>query len=136
LHPVVPSISMLVPTDLFARPKAPQTWRSIILWWESRRLYYNLIILLIPILHFRWSAFNSWTSRWQVWVFYLVLFQLPANVFYTGGWVVDLILKKVLRLSAAGFAPWALAAGIAFSLLFLRYFKLSFSPYSGHFSAF
>jgi hypothetical protein len=129
---------VLAPWDLFARPKAPQTWGSIVKWWEIRRLYYNLILLIVPaqILIFHWSAFNSLTDRWQAILIYLLLFQLPANVWYTGGWIVDLFLKKAVRLSAPGFAPWALAAGIVFSLLFLFFFRVSFSPYSGKLSLF
>lgn len=123
---------------LFARPKIPQTWGSIIKWWEARRLYYNLILLIVPaqILIFHWTSFKSLTRPWQGIFLYLLLFQLPANLWYTGGWMVDLFLKKALRISAPGFAPWALAAGIIFSLLFLAFFRVSFSPYTGKFSAF
>jgi hypothetical protein len=129
---------MLALRDLFARPKAPQTWVSIVKWWEARRLYYNLILLIVPaqILIFHWSAFNSLTNRRQAIILYLLLFQLPANVWYTAGWVVDLFLKKALRRTTPGFAPWAFAAGIVFSLLFLYFFRVSFSPYTGKLSLF
>jgi hypothetical protein len=129
---------VLAPMDLFARPKTSQSWGSIVRGWEARRLYYNLILLIVPaqILIFHWSAFKSLTERWQAFQLYLLLFQLPANLWYTGGWMVDLFLKKALRLSAPGFAPWALAAGIVFSLLFLFFFRISFSPYTGKFSLF
>jgi hypothetical protein len=43
---------------------------------------------------------------------------LPANIFYTGGWIADLVVKKVLRLPSARFGPFALGLGIAASLLF------------------
>jgi hypothetical protein len=127
---------MLAPRDLFARPKAPQSWGNIVKWWEIRRLYYNLILLIVAAqtLIFHWSAFKSVTERWQVILFYLILFQLPANIWYTGGWVVDLLLKKTFRVSAQGFAPWALGAGIVFSLYFLFFFRISFTPYTGKFS--
>jgi hypothetical protein len=129
---------MFTPMDLFARPKTPQTWGNIVKWWEARRLYYNLILLIVPVqfLIFHWSAFNSLTDRSQGILLYLLLFQLPANIWYTGGWIVDLFLKKALRLSTPGFAPWAFAAGIVFSLLFLIFFRISFSPSSGKFSLF
>jgi hypothetical protein len=49
---------------------------------------------------------------------YLLLLQLPANVWYTGGWIVDLIVKKVLRVTWLGFGVWALGLGIFLSIVF------------------
>jgi hypothetical protein len=74
------------------------------------------------------------THRWQATLIYLLLFQLPANIWYTGGWVVDLILKKAFRLSAPGFAPWALVAGKCPLFVFVFFFKISFTPNTGKFS--
>jgi hypothetical protein len=45
--------------------------------------------------------------------------QLAANLWYTGGWIADLMVKKVLRIQWPGFGPWALALGIAFSFVFI-----------------
>ncbi len=53
---------------------------------------------------------------------YLLFLQLPANFWYTGGWIVDLIVKKVLRVTWRGLGSWALGMGIFVSLAF--YFVL------------
>jgi hypothetical protein len=113
---------------LFAQPDLLQSGAATILWWESRRLYYNLILITwVLMLAFVASArprrFDSSLWNLNVLLVFVLFFVVPANVLYTGGWVVDLIVKKVLRLPARGFEPWALGAGIAFTLsLYLTIF--------------
>jgi preprotein translocase subunit SecG len=110
-----------------AYPPHPQTAGDIILWWESRRLIYNGIIfaailvsalLLAAVMQPKRLADYLSRVGTLVATAFSVL-QIPANVWYTGGWVADLVVKRVLRLPAAGFGPWALADGTAFSLLFI-----------------
>jgi hypothetical protein len=106
---------------LFAKPDSLQSVGKTILWWEARRLHYNVIVfgwglLLGLVAALGFEAGNLWTPNFLV--FYLFLFQLPANIFYTGGWIVELIVKKVLRVPAPALGPWALGIGIAVSILF------------------
>jgi hypothetical protein len=107
--------------NLLAKPDSPQSVAKIILWWEARRLHYNLIVfgwglLLGVVAALGFGADNLWTPSFLQ--FYFWWFQLPANIWYTGGWIVELIVKKVLRFPAPGFGPWALGIGIAVSILF------------------
>ncbi len=112
---------MIAPTQMFARPDPTATPGEVIRWWERRRLYYNLIV-------FAWAAtifciLIAWRHRWDLLsasnlLVYLLFFQLPANIFYTGGWIADLVVKKVLRLPSTWFGPVALGLGIAVSLIF------------------
>jgi hypothetical protein len=116
---------------LFARPDLPQSIGAIIWWWEARRLWYNLILISwVLILAVVVSALSRPfdTSLWNlnVLLVFVVYFVFPANILYTGGWVVDLIVKKVLGLPARGFESWALGAGIAFTLAL--YFALLVLP--------
>jgi hypothetical protein len=116
----------------FARPSGPQSAGGIIKWWEARRLRYNLIVFLAILLAALASSFDELdlsplpylraVSR-TVGIAFLVL-QLPANLWYTGGWVVDLIIKKWLRRTAPGFGPWAQGIGIGFSLVFVGFMML------------
>jgi uncharacterized membrane protein YjjB (DUF3815 family) len=108
---------------VFARPSLPQTWPGIIGWWEKRRLFYNAILfavviasaLISPLL--RGHLFEGYgRAASTTFLISLIFLLIPGNIFYTGGWFVDLILKKVFRMSAAGFGPWALGCGIVFSL--------------------
>ena len=106
---------------LFAQPDLPQSGGAIILWWEARRFFYNLILVTwVLILAFVASArpgrFDSSLWNFNVLFVFVLFFLFPANVLYTGGWIVDLIVKKVLSLPAHGFEPWALGSGIAFTL--------------------
>jgi hypothetical protein len=114
-------------TKYLAYPPHPQTAGDIILWWESRRLIYNGIIFAFILMSALLLAavmqpkrLNEFLSQAGTLVAsgFSVL-QIPANIWYTGGWVADLFVKRVLRLTAAGFGPWALAGGTVFSLLFI-----------------
>jgi hypothetical protein len=114
---------MIALTQMFARPVPAATPQEVIGWWERRRLYYNLIIfvwaaILICVLIAVGRERISWGAIASILLIYLLLFQLPANIFYTGGWIAELIVKKALRLSSARFGPFALGLGIAASLLF------------------
>jgi hypothetical protein len=105
----------------------PQTAGDIIQWWESRRLIYNgilfasiLVSALLLAAVMQPKRLTEYLTRVGTLVaagFYFI--QIPANLWYTGGWVANLFVKKVLRLSASGFGPWALGGGSVFSLLFI-----------------
>ena len=112
---------MITPKQLFAKPGSSQSAGKIIAWWEARRLHYNLIIfgwglLLGVVAALGFDAGNLWTPSFLI--FYFWWFQLPANIWYTGGWIIELIVKKALGIHAPGFGPWALGIGIVVSMLF------------------
>jgi hypothetical protein len=50
---------------------------------------------------------------------YVFSVQVPANIFFTGGWIADLVMKKVLGLASPWFGPWAFGLGTCFSFLFI-----------------
>jgi hypothetical protein len=95
---------------------------QIILWWEARRFYYNVIILAWAFL---WglvtqiSKRRDWVSSPLFILTYFFSVQVPANIFYTGGWIADLIVKRILGLTSPGFGPWAFGLGTVFSFLFI-----------------
>jgi hypothetical protein len=113
---------MVSPKQLFAKPDSPQTAGGIIDWWEGRRLHYNVLILAWALL---WAVISTLMGNgvtiWNPYsiLLYVLFVQLPANFWYTGGWIADLILKKILRARATWFGPWALALGIGLSFLFI-----------------
>jgi hypothetical protein len=118
---------MIAWRDYFATPSTPQTAGTIIKWWEVRRLYYNLVVFAtIVLISLVLAAFTTPPLSGayfqlvgaQFGIGFLFL-QIPANVWYTGGWVAELFIKKVLRRPASGFGPWAQAIGLAFSILFV-----------------
>ena len=89
---------------------------------EARRLHYNVLTLVWALL---WASVSYlkgnhlWTATVLMIPTYLLAVQLPANIWYTGGWIFDLILKKVFKLRWTGFGPWAFGVGIGFSFLFI-----------------
>jgi hypothetical protein len=47
----------------------------------------------------------------------VIAFGVIANVCYTGGWIVELLVAKVWRVESTRFGPIAFALGTAFSVL-------------------
>jgi hypothetical protein len=123
---------MILLKRLLARPCGPQTAGGIINWWEGRRIHFNAILLAIIIVATIVSgATNGQGIRTRLWgagvtfVISIFVVLLPANIWYTGGWIADLLIKKGLRLNVTGFGPWALGAEIVFSLLFMVFIYAS-----------
>ncbi|HWE84712.1 MAG TPA: hypothetical protein VG267_07195 [Terracidiphilus sp.] len=123
--------------QLFGTPPVGQSAGQIIRWWEARRFHYNVVVLAAILL--AWGI-DLWPfTQMQSWpkvVAYFVgmsvlLIQIPANIWYTGGWVVDLILKRGLHRQWTGFAPWALGVGMVFSLVFVAVIILVVSRVAG-----
>jgi hypothetical protein len=113
---------MVGPRNLFAKPDPEPTAGAIIRWWEARRLHYNVLtlawaLLWIPISYL--TGNHLWTSTVLIVPTYLLAIQIPANIWYTGGWIFDLILKKVFKVRWPGFGPWAFAMGTGFSFVFI-----------------
>lgn len=66
---------------------------EFIRWWEKRRKIYNLILLVVGIIGlavFFKGFFNAYVEDS---VFGILWFAFFANVFFTGGWVVPLLLN-------------------------------------------
>jgi len=130
--------NMLALMDFFAKPVVTITSGTILRWWESRRLYFNAIIfgeiLILTLLftlvelgrHKKSKAIKMPASVMNVSFLYL---QLPANIVYTGGWLLEVLLRWMWPGMSPGFAPWALRIGIGFSVAFvgaiMSFFALS-----------
>jgi hypothetical protein len=66
-----------------------ETILKIIIWWEIRRIPYNVIMLIFGYL----SLFISYVN---IPVVYLV-FALMLNLIYNLGWIVEIVLIKNLK---------------------------------------
>ena len=123
---------MILPRAYLAKVATTTSAGGIIGWWEIRRLYYNVIVIVALVIASVWQVAEKanrgpfGTELWSTLLSGFVLILIPANIWYTGGWVVDLIVKKVLRLASPGFGPWALALGTIFSLLFIGFLFVHF----------
>ena len=112
-------------TKLFSIPDGDRKWWSIIMWWELRRIPYNLTVgmfglanlavfgfindvLLKPYLPFEerdWEPLS------------VLVFAFGANFCYTGGWVVELTARSAFNKKANRFGPIAFGLGLGFSVL-------------------
>lgn len=65
-----------------------RSWWEIILWWEIRRILYNVIMLLAGCLSFCIGYVT-------IPLIYLVI-GLGLNILYTLSWIVEIILNKYI----------------------------------------
>ena len=100
---------------------------DIILWWEFRRITYNLIVgsagVVSGIICFTAAAISVSKGGEPVGVpdgIFLIaapiLFGIVANMCYTGGWIVELFARELLRRDTRRFAHVAFVSGVLFSI--------------------
>jgi hypothetical protein len=84
---------------LFTRPVWPLSPGQIVLWWEARRVAYNAALGVVGLL------------------LGALLYGILANVGYTGGWIVELLVARLWSVDTERFGPIAFTLGMAFSVL-------------------
>ncbi len=106
---------------------APST--RTILWWEYRRLPYNVIVGatgLLTTTAMITTAFVCSSGGGEpiglpdppiLLPFGIIAFGVFANVFYTAGWIAELLIARIWRVDPAPFGPAAFALGTFFSVL-------------------
>jgi hypothetical protein len=82
------------------------SWLEIIEWWESRRVFYNLVLVLVGMAGVFLMLLCGVLAELLVGEaigipdgpilvpFGAIAFGFLANVFYTGGWIAELLLSK------------------------------------------
>lgn len=111
----------------FAPPVAPVGPRDAIVWWEKRRLAFNLFVLAISILAL--AAFFSLASAVSSYapeqenvstaglMADAIAFPIAVNVLYTLGWIIEAPLRLGAKRNLLRLGPVLLGIGIAASLL-------------------
>lgn len=95
-------------------------WIKIILWWEFRRILYNLLLIVFGIFALTILSFivkDLW-SFFSPPIFFLMwtgLFLFSANVFYTSGWVFQLITRNSSNKFIHRIRPKIFIYGLVFS---------------------
>jgi hypothetical protein len=114
---------------LCRRDDSPASAWEVIGWWEARRIPFNLIVgiagllscVLIGIVGVgSFFLFNSdfGSSGSPLGTVFLVFFYgIAANIFFTGGWVAELIVRKLWPVQADRFATLTYSLGVTFSVL-------------------
>ena len=84
---------------LFIVNTEPKPWLKVILWWELRRILYNALLVVFGIISLTALSFiikDLW-SFFSPPLFFLIgviSFVVIANIFYTSGWVFQLLTTK------------------------------------------
>lgn len=114
--PAVNSISQMM-KPLFTAPSYEfRTIPSIIAWWESRRIAYNIIVgtagcvtgFFMHVLGF--ASINSLIGG-------AIAYGIMANICYTSGWMAELTARWLWKEKAENFGPILLSLGLIFSVL-------------------
>jgi hypothetical protein len=116
--------------SLLCRRDTPivSAWQAIG-WWESRRAAFNLIVgsagivsgLVIGIVgagsYFLFDGDFGLPDPPLFAVFGAVIYGIMANICYTGGWIVELGIRKAWPEQADRFATLTLAVGVVFAVV-------------------
>lgn len=102
---------------------------GVILWWEYRRLAYNVIVGatgLLTTTAMLTTAFVCSSGGGEpiglpdppiLLPLGIIAFGVLANVFYTGGWIAELLIARIWHVDPAPFGPAAFVLGTFFSVL-------------------
>ncbi|MGA7340681.1 MAG: hypothetical protein WBE72_00695 [Terracidiphilus sp.] len=135
---------LLKPFRWYIAPRADG--ESVILWWEKRRLLYNLLVFLstlpfclfldlyaMGLLRTSTTVQQMYDSQGDMKLLVQALLQIMCNVWYTGGWMVELIVRLIPGKKMRWFGPIALIAGTVFSFLFVALWLRGWGPGSWSF---
>ena len=92
---------------------------QIILWWEARRLPYNLMVGLAGLVNSTAIMMAGHSDPFSYFPYFLnaiLYYAVAANFCYTGGWMTELISRRVWAEKAQHFGTIALGLGTAFSV--------------------
>jgi len=114
---------------LFAHQLEKSHPAHVVAWWELRRLPYNMIVGATGVLSlsvFYAVAFGCERSGGVplgmpepplLVIIAAVAYWIVVNAFYTGGWILELLVARVWRVNTPVFGPIAFTLGTAVSLV-------------------
>jgi ABC-type branched-subunit amino acid transport system permease subunit len=103
--------------------------RQVIGWWEARRVPFNLIVGSAGIVsvavvsvvglgaYFLFNSDFGLPDPPLFAVFGVIFFALVVNICYTGGWIVELVIRTVWPEQADRFAELSLSLGVLLTIL-------------------
>lgn len=113
----------------FSRPQPAVGARDVIRWWESRRLFFNLVVGCTGLLTCFLLIACAFTSDSLVGepigmpdgpllgLFFIPVYAVLANICYTGGWIAELLVRTAGKPErAAAFGLKAFRLGVTFSI--------------------
>jgi hypothetical protein len=128
---------------LFQRSTNCETRRQVILWWEARRIPFNIIVGITGIITCALLALMGYFAETKfgleallpdppiVAVLAIFLYGIGANVCYTGGWLSELFVRREWKEKGQRYGEIAFMLGVLFSVaLTLLPVAASFAIYS------
>ena len=106
---------------MFEPEQPPLSWWRVIMWWENRRISFNILVAIygVPCLViFFWSITTSgYLEPGEDAVEPMALFAAPfgVNLCYTLGWLVEVPVRTVFPSLSPRFGPFLLKLGIGLS---------------------
>lgn len=113
----------------FARRDESDRFLDILVWWESRRLPYNLLVgvtglitcgIILAIATLASKQFHEPLSLPDppfVAVAGILLYGIGANACYSGGWLTEWLARKIWKSRAGAYGEIAFFFGLFFSIL-------------------
>lgn len=105
---------------LFTAPDTQRRWYQVIIWWELRRISYNVIVGVIGIISvlvfFGLASLRPKHFEDGPEPFSIIIFGFAANLCYTGGWMAELVARFLWRERASFFGPMMFSLGLIFSV--------------------
>jgi hypothetical protein len=114
---------------LFRRARPPERAWDVVGWWESRRIPYNLIIGATGIVSAIVMLLTGFVTEHLIGeaigvpsspLFALaavIVYGLMANVCFTGGWILELLSRRIWGTRAEAFGEIAFTWGLLCSVL-------------------
>lgn len=114
-------------TSFFEIKSDSRKWYHAMIWWEIRRIPFNIIILVSGIISILLLHLVVKGAMDFIHPFAVFAFAFFANFFYTLGWILELFLMLFSKKYSMKFAKSTLKIGLIFSILCTLFPVIAFS---------
>jgi hypothetical protein len=123
---LIKAVEVLTRWPLFRRARPPERAWDVIAWWESRRVPYNLIvcvtgfvsaIVMLIVGFMTGHVIGGGLGSPLFAVFAVIIYGIMANICFTGGWILELLSRRIWGTRAEAFGEIAFTWGTLFSVL-------------------
>lgn len=118
----------LISLPFFNRDEQPRSAWQVITWWEARRIFYNLLVGAVGIVTILLCLVSAAVGESFLGipiglpdppifaVVAVIVYGIMANVCYTGGWITEIIVKRVWEEQGQYFGKISFVLGVIFSI--------------------
>jgi hypothetical protein len=105
---------------LFSPLYYPRTGWSVVRWWESRRLFYNVVVAGAGVVTlaagFFFASLPPFPGHFRGVGLVVLIYGAMANLFYSFGAPVDLFLRRLIKENGGPVAQALFRYGVAFAI--------------------